>query len=180
MFSFLFAKSESTQGKILLSRWPCIVYNWKKISGQTLNVPSAYQCSESAKNCNASCDAKIKILSSSPALLSYTKKGSPFVVVRYAGSRLGMSSLWAGVSGMFLSWREWWTFIRSAYSDGRFAATPSEIFRSSVPSICCVVSSVSSARLLMQPLTLVTWYSACDGAWVCLCISSTLKSSSHR
>ena len=62
-------------------------------------------------------------------------------------------------------------------SDGRFAATPSDIFRSSVPSICSVVSSVSSGRLLMPALTLVTGHSVCDGAWVCSCISS--KNSSN-
>ena len=177
MFSFLFGKSEKLQRKILPSRWPCIVYNQKKISGQTLNVPSAYQCSESAKNCNASCDAKIRILSLSPTPLSYTKKGSPFVVVRYTGGRSGVYSLWPGAGGMLLSWRECRAFLRSVSSDGRFAASPSEIFRSSVPSICCVVSSVYSARLLMPALTLVTWHSVCDGAWVCSCISS--KNSSN-
>ena len=142
-----------------------------------LNVPSAYQSFESAKNCSASCDAKIKILSSSPTPLSYTKKGSPFVVVRYACGRSGMSSSWIGVGGMFLTWREWRTFLLSVSSDGRFAATPSEIFRSSVPSICRVVSSVSSARPLTPALTLVTWHSVYDGAWVCSCISS--KNSSN-
>ena len=177
MFSFLFGKSENTQRKILPSHWPCIVYNWKKISRQILNVPSAYQCSESAKSCNAFCDAKIRILSLSPTPLSYTKKGSPFVVVRYVGGRSGMYTLWAGAGGMLLSWREWRTFLRSVSSDGRFTAIPSEIFRNSVPSICCVVSSVYSARLLMPALTLVTWHSVCDGAWVCSCISS--KNSSN-
>ena len=49
--------------------------------------------------------------------------------------------------------------MRSVSSDGRFAATPSEILRSSVSSICCVVSSVSSARLLMPASTLVIWHS---------------------
>ena len=177
MFSFLFGKSEKLQRKILPSRWPCIAYNQKKISGQTLNVPSAYQCSESAKNCNASCDAKIKIFPSYTTPLSYNKMGSPFVVVRYAGGRSGMSSLWAGIGGLFLSWRELRTFLRIVFSDDRFAATPSELFRSSVPSICCVVSSVYSARFLMPALTLVTWHSVCDGAWVCSCISS--KNSSN-
>ena len=95
--------------------------------------------SKSAKNCNASSDVKIKIISLSPTPLSYTKKGSPFVVVRYACGRSGMSSLWAGVGGMFLSWWEWRTFLRRVSSNGRFAATPSEVFRSSVPSICCAV-----------------------------------------
>ena len=140
-----------------------------------LNVPSAYQSFESAKNCNASCDTKIKILSSSPTLLSYTKKGSPFVVVRYACGRSGMSSSWIGVGGMFLTWREWRTFLLSVSSDGRFAATPSEIFRSSVPSICRVVSSVSSARPLTPALTLVTWHSVYDGAWVCSCINLKIR-----
>ena len=62
--------------------------------------------------------------------------------------------------------------MRIVFSDGRFAATRSEIFRSSVPSIYCVVSSVYSARFLMLALTLVTWHSIFDGAWVCSCISS--------
>ena len=57
-------------------------------------------------------------------------------------------------------------------SDDRFAATPSDIFLSSVPSTCCVSSSVSPAFLLMADLTLVTWHSACSGAWVCLCVIS--------
>ena len=178
VLSFLFGKSANTQGKILPLRWPCIVYIWKIISGQTLNLPSAYQCTESSKKCNAPCDAKINILSSSPTPLSYIKKGSPFVVVRYACGRSGMSSMWAGVGGMFLSWREWQTFLRNVSYDGRFAATPSEIFWSSVSSIFCVVSSVSSTRLLMSALTLVTWHSVCDGVWVWTCISS--KNSSNR
>ena len=111
-------------------------------------------------------------ISSSPTPLSFTKKGSPFVVVRYVGGRSGMFSLWADVDGMFLSWRELRTFLGIVFSDGRFAATPSEIFRSSVHSIYCVVSSVYSARFLMPALTLVTWHSICNGAWVCSCISS--------
>ena len=51
------------------------------------------------------------------------------------------------------------------------------MFLSSVPSICCVVSSVSAACLLMQALLSVTWNSVCDGVWVCSCISS--KNSSN-
>ena len=55
----------------------------------------------SAKNCNASCDAKMRILSSYPTPLSYTKKESPFVVVQYACYRSGMSFLRAGVGACF-------------------------------------------------------------------------------
>ena len=50
-------------------------------------------------------------------------------------------------------------------------------FLSSVPSICCVVSSVSAACLLMQALLSVNWNSVCDGVWVCSCTSS--KNSSN-
>ena len=88
-----------------------------------------------------------------------------------------MSYLWAGIGYMIVSWRKWETFLLSVSSDGKFAATPSEIFRSSVPSIYCVVSSVSWACRLIPAWTLVIWHSVCDGAWVCSCISS--KNSSN-
>ena len=81
------------------------------------------------------------------------------------------SSVWVGVGGKILSWREWRIFVRSISSDGRFPATLSKIFLSSVPSICCVVSAVSSAHLLMSALALVTWDSVCNRAWMCSCIS---------
>ena len=68
-------------------------------------------------------------------------------------------------------------FCKIASSNGRFAASPSDMFLSSVPSICCVVSSVSAACLLMQALLSVTWNFVCDGVWVCSCILS--KNSSN-